>query len=344
MKRLLIAASGTGGHLFPALAVAEYLKEYQIEWLGVADRMERSLVPSDYPIHIIKVQGFQSRKISLSTVKVILSQLQAVLKVKSLLSELKIDAVFTTGGYIAAPAILAAYWAGIPVVLHESNSIPGKVTRFLSRFCTVTAIGFRQTASYLKNTKLVGNPVRDSFLSPQSLDIPLTKNKFLIVVVGGSQGAIALNNLVRFCVPAWVNEGAQIVHLTGEKDNGKLDSQGYHPFPFYKNMAGLFQRADLVISRSGSATLAELAVTTTPSILIPFPYAAEDHQYYNARAFEQVGAALVYRQEKITAEALEQLVLDLIKNPEKLEQMRQACLDLAVFDSAQQMARIIREL
>ncbi len=344
MKRLLIAASGTGGHLFPALAVAEYLGDYQIEWLGVADRLERSLVANDYPLHILKVQGFQSRKLSLSTFKVILSQLQAIIKVKSLLAELKIDVIFTTGGYIAAPAILAGYWAGVPVVLHESNSIPGKVTRFLSRFCRVTAIGFQQTASYIKNTKLVGNPVRNSFLIPQSLDIPVTKEQFLIVVVGGSQGAIALNNLVRACVEDWVKYGAVIVHLIGANDNIQFQTEGYYSFPFYSNMASLLQRADLAVSRSGSATLAELAATSTPSILIPFPFAAEDHQYYNARAFERAGAAFLYRQEQITAELLKQIVLDLINDPEKLNQMKKATADLTVLDSAKQMAKIIRGL
>jgi len=344
MTRLLIAASGTGGHLFPALAVAECLKDYQIEWLGVADRLERSLVPSQYPLHTLNVEGFQSSKFSLSTLRVLARQSGAIAKVKDMLAKLKIDVVFTTGGYIAAPAILAAYWAGIPVVLHESNSIPGKVTRFLSRFCTTTVIGFPQTASYLQKTKWVGNPVRNDFLTPQPLDIPLTPEQFLIVVVGGSQGALALNDLVRPCLPAWVKKGAVIVHLTGEKDTTSLVLDGYYSFPFYQNMAGLLQRANLALSRSGSSTLAELAITATPSILVPFPFAAEDHQYYNAKAFSEVGAALLYRQSDINSELLEDLVLKLLRGRKQLEIMKEKTASLAVLDSAKQIAQIIREL
>jgi len=343
MTCLLIAASGTGGHLFPGLAVAEYLNDYEIEWLGVPDRLERTLVPSTYPLHIIDVEGFQSSKLSFASLKVLLGQLKAITKVKKLLKQRKIDVVFTTGGYIAAPAILAAYWARIPVVLHESNSIPGKVTRFLSKFCSTTAIGFKETENFLSKSILVGNPVRKEFLTPQNLDIPLNNEQFLIVIVGGSQGALALNKMVRACLSTWLKEECVIVHLTGEKDCLDLGLSGYYSFPFYANMAGLLQRANLAISRSGSATLAELSATSTPSILIPFPYAAEDHQFHNAKSFSQAGAALLYRQSEINENILEKLVLDLLKNPHKLEEMKIQTKKLAMPDTVKQIAQIIRE-
>ncbi len=341
MTRLLIAASGTGGHLFPALAVAQCLKDYQIEWLGVVNRLEQSLVPSEYPLHTLNVEGFQS-KLSLATLKIIAGQLKGITEVKSLLSDLSIDLVFTTGGYIAAPAILAAYWAGIPVILHESNSIPGKVTRLLGRFCNTTAIGFSQTAAYLKGTTWVGTPVRDEFLAPQPLELPISSEQFLIVIVGGSQGAVALNQLVRPCLAAWLKEGAVIVHLTGDKDTESLALKDYYSFPFYKNMAGLLQRANLAISRSGAGTLAELSVTGTPSILVPFPFAAEDHQYYNAQVFSDAGAAFLSPQSEINSQQLEELVLRLLKDREQLAIMKQKTASLAVRDSAQKISQVIR--
>ncbi|MFM7711713.1 MAG: UDP-N-acetylglucosamine--N-acetylmuramyl-(pentapeptide) pyrophosphoryl-undecaprenol N-acetylglucosamine transferase, partial [Microcystis sp.] len=166
--RLLIAASGTGGHLFPALALAERLPDYEIEWLGVPDRLEQSLVPKTYPLHSIPIEGFQTR-LGLKTLKILFGQLRAIWQVRSLIKKRQIAAVFTTGGYIAGPTILAARLANIPVILHESNYIPGKVTKVLGRWCDTVALGFQGTASYLPGTRTtwISTPVREQFLIPQ---------------------------------------------------------------------------------------------------------------------------------------------------------------------------------
>ncbi len=345
--RLLIAASGTGGHLFPALAVAEQLPEYSIEWLGVPNRLETTLVPEEYPLHTIAIEGFQGRP-SPKTIKVLARQIGAVFTVKKLLQGKEIDVLFTTGGYIAGPSILAARWLNIPVILHESNSIPGKVTRFLSKFCDLVALGFTEASGYLPGvaTKWVSTPVREQFRHPQALNLPIPESAFVIAVMGGSQGAIALNDLVRACAGEWFAQGAYVVHLTGEKDpnRGSLNHPQYIELPFYDNMAGLMQRADLAISRSGSGSLTELAITGTPSILIPYPFAAEDHQFYNAQVFAKAGAAYVYRQSEITPEQLTAEVKKLISSPETLKQMGEKTETLAVRDSALQLADLIREL
>ncbi|WP_017303272.1 undecaprenyldiphospho-muramoylpentapeptide beta-N-acetylglucosaminyltransferase [Spirulina subsalsa] len=345
--RLLIAASGTGGHLFPALAVAQRLPQAEINWLGVPNRLEQTLVPQTYPLHLIPIEGFQQR-FSLKTLRIFWQQMRSIWQVKKLLKTLQIEAVFTTGGYIAAPAILAAKLQGIPVILHESNAIPGKVTRLLAPLCHTVAIGFQNTARFLPpaKTRWVSTPVRDSFLTPQSLDFPIPPEAPLIVVMGGSQGAVALNRFVRLCAESWLKAGAYIVHLTGEQDPDVESFQHphYFPRPFYNNMAGLLQRANLAISRAGAGTLTELAVTQTPAILIPYPYAAEDHQYYNAIAFEETGAAQVYRQKDLTPEHLEQQVLDLLKTPQQLTQMAQQAAQLAVLDSAEQLVQLLTSL
>ncbi|GFE68501.1 undecaprenyldiphospho-muramoylpentapeptide beta-N-acetylglucosaminyltransferase [Chroococcus sp. FPU101] len=345
--RLLIAASGTGGHLFPALAVAEQLNDYEIEWLGVPDRLEQTLVPKSYPLHTIPIEGFQTR-LGLKTLQILVRQIAAVFQVQQLLRQKKIDVVFSTGGYIAGPAILAARLQGISVILHESNSIPGKVTTLLGPFCDVVAIGFQETAKYLKRSKTqwVSTPVRFSFLTPQPIDLDIPTDVPLIVVVGGSQGAVALNQIVRQCAIAWLATGAYIVHLTGEKDPeaNSLKHPHYISLPFYDNMAGLLQRATLAVSRSGSGTLTELAVTKTPSILIPYPFAAEDHQFYNAKVFADAGAAYLCRQNEISAQWLESTVLDLLKSPQKLEEMAIQAVSLADVDSASRLADLIRNL
>ncbi len=345
--RLLIAASGTGGHLFPAIAVAEQLSDYKIEWLGVPDRLERELVPAQYPLHTIAVEGFQQR-FGLGTLRIFGRLAGSILQVRRLLKTGQFDGVFTTGGYIAGPAIIAARMQGLPVILHESNAIPGKVTRWFSPLCSAVALGFESTSKYFPKVKTVyvGTPVRSSFHQPQKLDLPIPEDVPLIVVVGGSQGAIAVNQLVRQCAPAWFEAGAWIVHLTGEKDPEAkaLQHPHYFPMPFYNNMAGLLQRANLAISRAGSGSLTELAVTQTPAILIPYPFAAEDHQAYNAASFADAGAALVFPQSELTPQLLESKVLHLLQSPQLLQAMAQKTATLAVTNSAERLATLVRQL
>lgn len=345
--RLLIAASGTGGHLFPAIATAEQLQDYQIEWLGVPNRMETQLIADRYLLHTIPVQGFQQR-LGLGTLKIASQLLGSVFQVRRLLKGGKFQAVFTTGGYIAAPAILAARSLGLPIVLHESNALPGKVTRTFSPGCSVVAIGFEAAAQYLPKAKTayVGTPVRSQFLHSPQLDLPIPPDVPLIVVAGGSQGAVAVNKFVRNCAQKWIDSGAWIFHQTGESDPEADSFQHPHyiSMPFYNNMAGLLHRANLAISRAGAGTLTELAVTKTPSILIPYPFAAEDHQAYNAKVFADAGAAVVYRQQELTAEKLESEVLGLLKSPERLQKMADAAGELAIPDSSDRLAQLVRDL
>lgn len=349
-KRLLIAASGTGGHVFPALAVAAQLPEYHIEWLGVPDRLEKQLVPSQYPLHFVDVEGFQKR--GLAVVRVLAKFAKSLVQVRSLLRQGQFDGVFTTGGYIAAPAVIAARSLGIPVLLHESNALPGKVTRFLSPWCNGIAIGFQDAAQFLpraRQTLWMGTPVRPEFLQsppPALTDLPIPEDVPLVAIVGGSQGAVAVNKLVREAVPAWLEAGIWVVHQTGSNDPDAQSLQHPHYFslPFYSNMAGLFHRADLVIGRSGAGTLTELAIAHTPSILIPYPFAADDHQTYNAKVFANAGAARLSPQKELTATQLQTDVLHLlIEQPQELTAMQTATAQLAIPDSAQRLATLIRQ-
>lgn len=345
--RLLIAASGTGGHLFPAIATAAELHDCQIEWLGVPDRMETQLVSSLYPLHTIAVEGFQQR-FGLGTARILGGLIGSILQVRKLLKEGNFQGVFTTGGYIAAPAILAARSLGLPVILHESNAIPGKVTRWFSPFCSAVAIGFAAAAKHLPRAKTVvaGTPVRSQFLAPQPLKLPIPDSVPVILVMGGSQGAVAVNQLVRECAPAWFEAGAWVIHLTGNNDPDaeSLKHEQYISMPFYDNVASLLQRANIAISRSGASALTELAVTGVPSILIPYPHAADDHQRFNAEVFAASGAAAVFRQSELTAEVLQSKVLYLLRDSEYLAKMSQAATHLAVTDSTERLANLVMEL
>ncbi len=346
-RKLLIAASGTGGHLFPAIATAEHLTDYTLEWLGVPDRLETELVPQHYPLHTVRLSGFQGRP-SLTTLKQLGQFFRATLRVRKLLRQGNFQGVFTTGGYISAPAILAARSLGLPALLHESNALPGKVTRWLSPWCSVVALGFAAAQAYLPRARcvVVGTPVRSQFLTDTSLPsgIELPPEDPVILVVGGSQGAVAINELVRAAVPAWLEAGAWVVHQTGSNDPNvdAVSHPRYLHRPFLDPMAGLFRRASLVISRAGAGTLTELAFTHTPAILIPYPFAAEDHQTYNAAVFAEANAAYVCPQSTLTPEHLQELVLKLMRNPEQRHQMAIAAATLATPDSAEQLAALVR--
>jgi UDP-N-acetylglucosamine--N-acetylmuramyl-(pentapeptide) pyrophosphoryl-undecaprenol N-acetylglucosamine transferase len=348
--RLLIAASGTGGHLFPAIALAEKLPDYEIEWLGVPDRLETQLVPKQYPLHTIAVGGFQ-QGFGLAALKTLFKLASSVLTVRKILQQGKFQGVFTTGGYISGPAVIAARSLGLPVIFHESNALPGKVTRFFSSWCTVVAIGFEAAAKYLPKAKsvCVGTPVRSQFLDPavdSTLDLPIPDGVPLIVVFGGSQGAVGINKLVRESSPSWFASGAYVVHLTGDRDPdaASLQHPQYISLPFYNNMAALLRRANLAISRSGAGSLTELAVCGTPAILIPFPFAAEDHQTYNADVFTKAGAAIAFKQSELTAEILQNQVLELLQSPTGLAKMGENAKAIALPDSADKLASLVREV
>lgn len=349
--RLLVAASGTGGHLFPAIATAEALlaDHYTIAWLGVPNRLETSLVPDKFPLHTVKLAGLQGRP-GIRTVRLGSQLAQATWTTRRLLQHGNFAGVFTTGGYIAAPAILAARSLGLPAILHESNALPGKVTRWLSPWCSLVALGFDTAAGYLPkaNTVTVGTPVRPDFFSPEVApltNLGLPANVPLILVVGGSQGAVAVNQLVRQAAPAWLETGAWIVHQTGNNDP-EADSY-HHPHyihrPFFGQMAALLQRATLAIGRAGAGTLTELAVTATPSILIPYPFAAENHQAFNAKVFVDAGAALMAEQATLTAASLQNLVLGLLGDEQRRQHMAAAAADIAVNNSAERLADLIQK-
>ena len=316
MPRLLIAASGTGGHLFPALAVANAMPEsWQVQWLGVPDRLERQLVPKRYPLHTVRCGGLQGK--GWRQLLNLLQLLQAIKAVRRLIRREGITAVFSTGGYIAAPAILAARWCGVPVVLHESNAIPGKVTRLLGRYCTRLALGLPQAAQRLRGCRPVvtGTPVRQEFLSPADLPawVPAGPGP-LLVVMGGSQGAVGLNRMVRPILEVLVTHGVRVVHLTGSNDPeaGQSPLTGVAERPFSDEIPGLLHHADLAISRSGAGSLSELAVCGTPAILVPYPAAADQHQEANAAAAAALGAAVIVHQHSPEAPGLERTLWRLL--------------------------------
>ncbi len=331
-NNLLIAASGTGGHIFPALAVSKKIeKDWNIYWLGVQKRLDSKFIPSKYNLLTLKLETpkknifilFQYLKILFSTFKII-----KILKVK------KINLVFTTGGYISAPTILAAKFLKIPVIIHESNLIPGTVTKYFGFLCKFVLLGFKETSSYLKNCKTIftGTPLRKEFYETNSLPewVPRGKGP-LIIVMGGSQGAKVINEIFYKSLNFLMKENFRIVHIIGKNNLNnpiKTISKNYVQKKFTNQIASLMQNCDLVISRSGAGTINELMQTGKPSILIPYPNSKNNHQERNALTLSSAGGAILINQDKISKVFFEETLKRLFKSTLEKGKTKYEILDL----------------
>ncbi|AAP99269.1 MULTISPECIES: undecaprenyldiphospho-muramoylpentapeptide beta-N-acetylglucosaminyltransferase [Prochlorococcus] len=354
MPRLLIAASGTGGHIFPALSVAEELPEsWDISWLGVPERLENQLVPTKYDMTVIPVGGLQSK--GLRKYFQLLKLILAIFFVIYLIKRKQIKLVFTTGGYIAAPAIIASKLCGINVILHESNSYPGKVTRLLGKFCDEVALGLPIAAEKLKRCRTIvtGMPVRKSFSLKNPLPIWVPKGlEPLIVVMGGSQGAVGLNRMVRESLPWLLKQGYRVVHITGKYDKpSNINHKNFVEKSFTEEIPGLLQHADLAISRAGAGALSEFAICSLPVILVPYPYSSDHHQDANAAYAAQFGAALIVHEDRLGTHVLTRALENLLatnrmsskyKSDDLLNKMRIGMTKLAIKDANQRLISILQ--
>ena len=351
MPRLLIAASGTGGHIYPALSLAESLpNSWEIEWLGVPNRLEVELVPEKYNLIKLKVGGLQGsifRKL-LHLCKLLFASIH----VSILLRQKKINVVFTTGGYISAPTILGAKMTGIPILLHESNAFPGKVTRIFGRFCDHVALGIPSTSKYLQGcrTSFTGTPVRPEFFVEHSLPqwAPLGEGA-LIVVMGGSQGAIKMNEMVRNILPWLLEKDCRVIHLTGKNDcfYENFDKVNVHvnlvTRQFSNEIPALLRNADLAISRAGASAICELMTTKTPSVLIPFPNSTDQHQELNAAYMAAYGGAVIVNQHDPEKDILKNTISNLLDS-NSLNEMKSNMNNYECLNSKEKIFEIINSI
>ncbi len=355
MPRLLIAASGTGGHIFPALSIADSLNtDWHVSWLGVPDRLETNLVPSRYSFFAIHVRGLEGK--GFRKLLKLLKLVFATRKVIEIINLEKVQIIFTTGGYIAAPAILAACFCRLPVILHESNAFPGRVTRLLGRFCSIVALGLPNARQTLKGcqTLVTGTPVRSEFLLSQKLPdwVPRSQGP-LLVVMGGSQGACGLNLMFRKILPVFLDAGCRIVHLTGSNDEVKdvMKHPNLVEKVFSNDIPSLLQHADLAISRAGAGALSELAISGTPAILVPYPYATDNHQDANAAYAAEYGAAIIVQQNLESSLALEEAIWRILGSklfPERITddflfEMNQGMKRIAISNANKKICELLRE-
>ena len=353
--RVLIAGGGTGGHIIPALAIADELKaRYAAELLmvGTARGLESRLVPqAGYRLELIRVG--QLNNVSLATrARTALDLPLGLMQCVRLLRSFRPHTVIGVGGYASGPVMVAAILLRIPTLVFEPNAVPGLANRLVGRYVTAAAVNFQPAAAYFRNARVTGIPVRSEFFRLASR--PAGSGPHLLVF-GGSQGARVLNNTMPKIAARLLAAvpGLTILHQAGARHadttRAAYQATGAPPErwqvePFLDDMPRRFEAADLVLSRSGASTVAELCAAGKPAVLIPFPQAADDHQRRNAEVMAQAGAACLLLEAALTPEVLEATLSELLTGPAHLTVMSEKARSLAHPDAAEQIARITVEL
>jgi len=350
MSTFVMAGGGSGGHVIPALAVARELRArgHEVHFIGTQRGMEAKLVPAEnFAIEWIEIGGLN--RVGLRRMLSTLADLPlSVWQAARMLDRIKPAAVFSTGGYVAGPVLLAALWKRLPVVVMEPNAVPGFTHRRLARFVARALISFPETARWFPKgrTEVTGLPVRDEFFDVSRKRPGPT---FSILITGGSQGSRTLNYAAEESWPLWKDPSIRLLHQTGaaayEDLAARFRQSGLKGTisPFIDNMSRAFSEADLVVSRSGMGTVSELAAAGRPAILVPLPTAADQHQLRNAEAFEKAGAARLVPDAEMTGARLVEEVKQIRTEPGVLESMANAARSFARLGAAQRAAAILEE-
>ncbi len=355
---VVIAAGGTGGHIFPGLAVVEKLAELNtsVVWIGTKEGMESRIVPAaNVDIRWIKVKGLRGKGLAglvLAPFKLAYACLQSI----RILTQVKASAVLGMGGFVSGPVGIAALLMRKPLVLHEQNAIAGMTNRYLSRFAKQVFCAMPGVFPSSVNARVVGNPMR-AVLTPNAAaseaDSIVTQRALRVLVVGGSRGAQALNDMVPASIEQLPKGCIEVIHQTGENDLNKVQaayesiqqaSDAFKVSAFIDDMASAYAWADIVLCRAGAMTVSELSAVGLPSILVPFPHAVDDHQTMNARYLSDAGAAVLIQQSDLTASVLAAQLQNFIDKPELLNAMAVAAAKQYKPDAAQQVADALVEV
>jgi UDP-N-acetylglucosamine--N-acetylmuramyl-(pentapeptide) pyrophosphoryl-undecaprenol N-acetylglucosamine transferase len=348
--RVLIAGGGTGGHLYPGIALAEEITSRpggEVLFVGTQRGLEAKVVPAaGYPLEVLEVSGIKRTGFR-GLVKGLMKLPKAMMASRAILQRYRPEMVVGVGGYASGPMVLMAALMGFPTAIQEQNSYPGFTNRLLGRFVRRVYVSFDEARRFFKQRKIsmVGNPVRRTFV--QNATRPWTGEARHLVVVGGSQGARAINDLVTGMAPLLMEKGElpPVLHQSGSNDYDRMRRR-YDVLrvgarvelqPYLEDMPAALARASLVIGRAGALTLAELAIVGCPAILIPLPTASDDHQTRNALAFQRAGAAVVLPQRGTSSAALADVVLELLKDPPRLAAMAAAMRSLGHSDAARKI-------
>ena len=337
-KRIVIMAGGTGGHVFPALAVAENLLEkgWEVSWLGTQKGLESRVIPEKgIQIDWVSVAGVRGKGI-VSKIRAVFMLLKACVQASNALRQRKPDVVLGMGGFVAGPGGLMAKCLGIPLVIHEQNRVPGTTNRLLARLANRVLEAFPSRFKKKVNAVCTGNPLRQSFLDVLETESLKINNELHLLVVGGSQGAQILNEVVPEAMKAYqeidqFSQSIGIKHQTGSVMQAQV-AERYktlglkaEAMAFIDNMESAYQWADVVICRAGAMTVSEVAAMGVPAIFVPLPGAIDDHQTANARYLTDAGAGFLLKQQDMTPVSLANTINEALKNLAVMSEAAQRC-------------------
>ncbi len=346
--RVIVAGGGTGGHVIPALAIAQELRSRynaQVMFVGTQRGIETRMVPAaGFELHIIQVGALN--RVDLATrLKTLLDLPRAFIAAAQLIREFRPDVMIGVGGYASGPAMLTAAMMSVPTLAFEPNVIPGVANRIVAPMVSVAAVHFEATCHYFRNCHVTGVPVRQEFfhVPARPRDARLT-----LLVFGGSQGAHAINQVVLDALPNLMDTvpGIHVIHQTGEKDYVNAQAVYLRTMisaevsPFIDDMPSAFARADLLVCRSGASTVAEITAAGKPAIFIPLPTAADDHQTQNAAALAEGGAARLLPQSELSGDRLVDEVAALLRDRTQLGKMSEAAHGFAHPGAAARIASL----
>lgn len=368
--RVIIAAAGTAGHINPGIAIANKIKQEEkdskVIFIGTTRGLENDLVPrAGYELKTIDAYGL-SKKISIENIKKMIKTLKGFVEAKKIIKEFKPDIVIGTGGYICGAVISSAHSLHIPTMLHESNSFPGKAVKILAKKTDTILVSFKDAMPRIKNAKNVvhtGTPVKikkqEYGINEKNKilkELGLNETKPIILVSGGSQGAQKINEAIVAIIKNKLNKNYQMIWATGPKqfdivkehlENGNMyinHLDHMKIIPYIYNMQEMMNIADVMIGRAGAMTVTEISNLGKPSILVPLPNVSHNHQLYNAKVLENIGAAKIILNEELTGERLHQVIEEVILDKSKMLQMGENALKVSTNQVEEKIYQEIKKL
>ena len=362
MSRFFITGGGTGGHIYPAIAVAEALKGEEIFYVGNPKNLEYDIVSQKgYKFLGVNVHGMP-RHANFDFIKWMFQLGCAVLKCCYYIKKYKPDVVFGTGGYVSAPALMAAKLMNVPYMMHDCDAQPGLVTRKLSASAKCVSVAFDSACKFLKNKNCYvnGNPIRSAFKTLSKEDARKNmglENKLTLCIMGGSQGARSINDASVEVLKSFSKDfDLQVIFQTGRKNYEKVIEQLLTIYPEYEkdknlivkpyfdDMVTVLKSSDIAVSRSGSLSISEICASGIAPIFVPYPYAAADHQRKNAKFMVEKNAGIYIEDSEINEKLLYETVVALIKDKERLQELQRNSLSLAKFDGTEKIAEQLKKI
>lgn len=354
--RILISAGGTGGHIYPALAIIEGFKKYdkdlEVLYIGTKNRMEKDIVPKNgIPYYGIEIYGLS--KNIFKDIKDVFLIFKAKKEIKKKILEFKPDVVLGIGGYVTYPVLSVSKSLHIKTFIHEQNAIPGKTNKMISKYADIIGISFKESAKYFPNRNVLytGNPTGIRALNTPKItksSLGLNDDKPLVVVVCGSLGSETVNNAMKGYLKTLENKDYQVVYITGKNLYEEFVKIKYPKnvkvLPYLDNLTGLLKETDVLVARAGASTIAEVLSLKVPTIFIPSPYVANNHQYYNAVSLKNDNLALMLEEKDLSIPNITKNIEDLLYNKDKQIKIKNNLNKVSTLDSTKIIYDAIKEL